>query len=435
VLKSELFPAGANLALRGMTLASKFALLIVLGRFFSLEDLGVYGLMVASVAIAIFVVGAEYKYFTLRALVARQASFQTAILRDQAVFYGVIGAILLPPLILVFWTGTWSPVPRAVLLWFLLLTVVELAAQEAGNALLALGRPLAANLVLFIRSAAWVYPVIALVIAVPATRDIASVFLAWLVGALASLAVTAWCMRGMGWRSAVRQPVHWAGIRSGLRIAAPFIVTTGASLGLLFFDRYIIEIFHGLGPVGIYTFFAGIATALHTLINTSVSLIRVPRLVKAHQDADEPRFRGELGVMVRLTVIGVLLLAPVITIGMLPILALVDKPTYGANFNVFGLLLGAAAIRCLADPPLYALYARHRDMQLLAINVFGFLVSACANLVLVPQFGLLGASVGATLGGLALLVSASVTAARSPGLSRTSPAADIPAPPRFSSGE
>lgn len=400
--------AVANAGLRAMTLVSKFLLVIVLARFFAPEDLGAYGLMVPSVAIAIFVLGLEYHYFTIRAIIARPPGLRAAIVRDQAVLYGLVSLVTLPILLILFSAGSWSPVPESVLGWFFALVLVELAAQEAGIALIALSRPLAANLVVFVRSGIWVYPVIGLAIAVPGARAIQNVFLAWLAGGLASLFVAGWCLRGIGWRVALAAPVDWAGMRSGLRTAAPFVVTTGASMGLLFLDRFIIEIYKGLAAVGIYTFFAGIAMALPTLINTGVSLIRMPGLVRAHNDGDEPRFRKELGSMTRVTAFSAGILALAMGAAISPVLRLVDKSIYEENLGVFFLLLGAALVRCLADVPIYALYAKHRDLHLLAVNLLAVGVSVLMNLLLVPSLGLPGAALGAGAGALTLLVSASV---------------------------
>jgi O-antigen/teichoic acid export membrane protein len=406
-LSSGVVPSSvANAGLRGVTLLSKFVLVIVLARFFPPEELGVYGLMVSSVAIAIFLLGLEYHYFTIRALIARRPGRQAAILRDQAVLYALVAAVTLPLLAVAFSSGLWSPVPRSVLMWFFALVLAELAAQEAGIALIALSRPLAANLVVFVRSGLWVYPIVALAIWQPGARAIQNVFAAWLAGAVASLVVAAWWLRGLGWRAALADSVDWAGMRSGLRTAAPFVITTGASMGLLFLDRFIIEAFKGLGPVGVYTFFGGITTALHTLVNTGVSLIRMPRLVKAHQDGDEPRFRLELGTMARITAGSAVFLAAMIAVAITPILRLVDKSVYEENLGVFFLLLGAALIRCLADLPIYALYAKHRDLQLLVVNLLAVSVSTAVNLLLVPSLGLSGAGIAALAGAMTLLLSA-----------------------------
>ena len=394
------------MAVRGLTLASKFALLIALARYFQPADLGIYGLMVSSVAITVFLLSLEYRYFTLRALVGSQPRRQAALIRDQAALIALATAVVFPLLALVFWSGVWIPFPRGVVLWFFALSIVELIAQEAGNVLIALSRPLAANVVLFLRSGVWGYAIVGLAIANPEKSSITSVFLAWMVGSVASIVVAAWCLRGLGWRAAVHEQVDWAGVRSGLRTAAPFMVTGGASLGLLFLDRFILEAYHGLESVGVYTFFAGIATALHTLVHTGVSLIRMPRLVHARLYADTTRFRLELRNMWRLTALVASVLAIAIGILISPILQVVGRPTYVESLTVFFLLLSAALARSLADPPLSALYAKHRDVALLAVQASAFALSAIGNLVLVPSLDMHGAALAAVAGALTLLFAA-----------------------------
>jgi O-antigen/teichoic acid export membrane protein len=323
------------------------------------------------------------------------------------------------------WTGTWVPLPLGVIGWFFALVVVELAAQELGIALIALSRPLAANLVLFIRTGLWTYPVMALTVI--GRGAIESVFLTWFLGASASVAVAAWSLRGMGWRAALTEPVDWLAMRAGLRIAAPFVVTTGASMGLLFVDRFIIAAAWGLGAVGVYTFLAGITTALNTLVNTGVSMIRMPRLVKAYQDADARRFGYELGMMLRITTITAALLAAGIAIGIVPLLQLVGKAVYEDNLGTFFLLLGGAVIRSIADVPMYALYAKHRDLTLLGVTLGAFGVAVTLNLVLVPAAGIQGAALAAVAGASTLLVLAGALVVR--GRERMSPPHTQEAPP------
>jgi O-antigen/teichoic acid export membrane protein len=214
----------------------------------------------------------------------------------------------------------------------------------------------------------------------------------------------------MGWRAALTEPVDWLAMRAGLRIAAPFVVTTGASMGLLFVDRFIIAAAWGLGAVGVYTFLAGITTALNTLVNTGVSMIRMPRLVKAYQDADARRFGYELGMMLRITTITAALLAAGIAIGIVPLL-----------------LLGGAVIRSIADVPMYALYAKHRDLMLLGVTLGAFGVAVTLNLVLVPTAGIQGAALAAVAGASTLLVLAGALVGR--GRERMSPPHTEEAPP------
>jgi len=406
-------PSGvASAGVRALTLVGKFVLVLFLARFYPAEELGLYGLIVSAMGIATFALGFEFHYFTIRALIGRSADARAALLRDQAVLHATALLVVVPVFALASFGGFWTPVPQQIVFWFCALLVVELASQEAGIALIALSKPFLANVVLFVRTAVWVVPVALLYLA--GARDIDVVFLAWFTGALLSLVIAAWGLRGMGWRNAIARPVDWALIRAGLRVAAPFIVTTGASMGLLFVDRFIIAANMGLGPVGVYVFFAGITTALHTLINTGVSLVRMPTLIRAHQLADHRRFTRELVGMGRLTVISALSLAAVAAVAINPLLRIVDRELYEHNVDAFLLLLSAAVLRCIADVPIYALYARHRDRTLLGVNVAAFLTVLLADITLVPRLGLAGAGLAAGLGAFALLAAALSALVRSP---------------------
>jgi O-antigen/teichoic acid export membrane protein len=411
-LAPALFAAATNAGLRALTLGSKFLLVVALARFLAPSDVGVYGLMVSAVAFTVFTLGLEYHYYTLRALISARPGQQPPILRDQAVLHLLTAFVVLPLLAVLFAVTGWRPVPIAVIGWFYALVVVELATTEAGIALVGLSKPFAANLVLFVRSGIWVYLVLLLFFVTPATRDVTYVFAAWATGALTSLVVAALYMRGLGWRAALIQRVDWRASLRGIRVAAPFILTTGASLGLLFFDRFVIEFFQGLTLVGVYVFFGSITTALHTLVNTGVSLVRMPRLVSTYRDRDLPRFRRELRVIAQLTVLGVLILVPVLAVLIIPTVGIVADPLYRSYLHIFYALLIAAAIRCLADIPLYALYAQHRDIGLLSANLTAFGVSAVLNLALVPAIGLMGAALGAGAGAIALLAVALLLLAR-----------------------
>ena len=394
--------ASLNAGLRALTLASKFFLVVALARFLTADELGVYGLMVSSVAFAVFGLGLEYHYYTIRALVSAPAGERAVIMRDQAILHLLTCLVLLPLLAAGFALARWAPVPPAVMGWFYLLVVVELASNEAGIALVGLSRPLSANLVLFVRSGLWVYAIVALFFVIPTTRSAATVFAVWATGSAVSVVVAAANLRGIGWRAILVTPIRWRATLRGVRVAAPFLVTTGASLGLLFFDRFVIEASQSLTLVGVYVFFGSITTAVHTLVNTGVSLVRMPRLVLTYQEANPAAFRRELGVMARLTIAGVAILVPLLAIGVVPTIAVVGQPLYAQNLQVYYVLLAAAGIRCVADIPLYTLYAQRRDMALLAANVSAFAVSASLDVALIPSLGLPGAALAAVAGALAL---------------------------------
>jgi O-antigen/teichoic acid export membrane protein len=404
--RSEILAASMNVFLRGLTLATKFLFLIMIARLYAPADVGLYGVMASSIAFAVFGLGLEYHYFTIRILASRRDDERAHVLRDQAVLYALVAAASLPPLALLLYGGILSFLPVWAIGWFLALTLVELFSHEAGIALVAIQRPLQANLVVFVRTGLWTIPVIALAYAMPSSRGLSSVFLAWLVGGLVSLVVAAVCMRGLGFHRVIFAPIDWKLMGKGLRTAAPFVVISGASIGLLFLDRFVINAYRGLEEVGIYTFFANITMALHTLVNTGVTLIRMPRLVRAHQAGDPAAFRAEFLRMVKITVGGTIGIAAVIGVAIFPVLHFVGKPIYARNVDVFYIMLAAASVRCVADLPVAALYAKELDLRLLGVFLASFVVSLVGNLLLVPLASIRGAALAANLAALAVLLGA-----------------------------
>jgi O-antigen/teichoic acid export membrane protein len=392
-----------NAALRGGTLVGKLVLQLWMARALGAADMGVYALMAAAVAIGVFVVGLEYHYFTMRELATRAPARLAALLRDQLVVHGaayVVFAFVLAAL------GLLGALPALPLHWFVLLLLLEHVSHEAYCSLNALSRPLAANVVLFMRTAAWAFPVIVLATVFPGQRRLDLVFLAWTVGAAASLFVAAGTFRGLGWRQAFREGPDWPEIRGGLRTAAPFIVITGSSMGQLFADRFIIQASHGTAAVGVYSFFAGLTTAITTLINAGVLTIRLPRLVRAHRAGPPGEFARELRAAWIWAAAGAFGLAALAGAAIHPVLRFVGRAEYSTAVGVFWLLLAAAVIRALADVPLCGLYAKGRDRALFVINILGMAVAVSANLLLVPRLGIAGAGLSAVGGALTMFLAA-----------------------------
>ena len=398
------FDAAGNVSLRGVTLASKLALTLAVARLLGPEDLGLFGLAVSAVALSIFALGFEYHYFTIRTLIALGPADRAAMIRDQVVLHLLTLLAALPIALWLALNPQLGVLPARVIGWCLVLVPVELLANELGIVLVALERPVLSNVVLFLRSAGWVYIVVPLI----AVRDERAhaldwLFGAWWIGAAVSIAFAGYALRDLDWSIAFPRKVDWLRLRHGLRVAMPFIVTSGASLSMLFLDRFFIEHNLGLAAVGVYTFFASLTTGMHTLIYSGVSLLRMPRLVVAHRREAPDQFSRELKVMLGLTLGAVGAIALALAVLIQPLLALVGRGVYAASLPVFYVLLTAAACRATADVPIYALYARHRDGYLAAVNAAGLVASVSANLILIPRLGLSGAAAAALIGALTLL--------------------------------
>lgn len=396
----------ASLTLQGLTLSAKFLLIVVLAGRFGAKDLGLYGLMTSALAIGVFACGMEYHYFTRRELVVSSDAGRVVLLRDQLLLHLVVLAGGLS-LVAAFGRGPLSAVlPREIQRWFFPLVVVELLSLELAQALIALSKPVIANVTLFIRQGAWALPVAVVALTAKDQPRLSLVFVGSLLGDFAALLVGAWVLRHLPWRDNIRKAIDLASIGVGIRVAAPYVVATGASMGLLFLDRFIINAYRGVEAVGIYTFFASIAVAVHTLVYSSVAIVRLPRILLAERRGAQA-MRREIISTARMSLLVTVPLAGSLSLTALVGLSRYAPPAYRGATTLFLFLLLGAVARCLADVFLFSLYAERRHGLLLAINLCGCALSVSLNFALIPEYGTLGAGVASLMSsGLILVVAA-----------------------------
>src|SRR5882724_1415591 len=85
--------AASVLILRGLTLASRFLLSLVLARMLSPAEMGQYGLLTAVLAFALLAIGLEFYSYTFREMVAATPVERTRIIADQ-IFLAAIALLV-----------------------------------------------------------------------------------------------------------------------------------------------------------------------------------------------------------------------------------------------------------------------------------------------------------------------------------------------------
>lgn len=403
-----LWTSALSAGIRVVTLGGKLLLSVSLARWLPSEALGAYGLISSTIAIGVFVLGFEYHFFTIRELVRRAPIARAHMLRDQALIHVGILVVCIPLIFVVAPIFTATGLDRALAGWLAALLAIDLIANESGHALVGLARAPAANAVLFLRTSAWGIVLVAVMAALPSTRTLPFVLSSWILGGLASLAVAAVFLARLPWHAVLRAPFDFATVRVGVKTSAPFVLVTGASLSLLHADRYVVAGSTGLAAVGVYVFFASLATALHTVVNSSVSLVRMPTLVEAVQKGSMEVFAIRLRSMFVATLVATVGTGVLMMVGIGPLLGLVGREVFQAERGVFYMLLASFAVRAVADVPLYGLYALHRDWSLLVANASAAIIALSVNLVAVPKFGIRGAAVGSITGHVAICLIAMI---------------------------
>jgi O-antigen/teichoic acid export membrane protein len=393
------------MGIRGLGLVAKFLLILCFVRYLQPSELGLYGIITAMVAYALFFLGLEFYNFASRILVDVSPLEQSLIIRDQLILYVIIFVILTP-----FFYGLFvqKMLPGSLSILFFLLLITEHLSNELMRDLVVLSKPYLANLVFFLRQGAWIMILVPAFYYLPITRTLHMVILSWIFGALLSIMLAGWGLRELPWSQVWQISIDWRRLVQGLMISRPFLVTAFCALSMLYIERFFINHYCGLDMLGIYTFYAGLSITLHSLINTGVSKMRMAFLLSAWKNNDMAEFHKESMRMLKETLAFVGLLAGLAVLLINPFMHLINKPMYLQHQSIFYVLLLAVSCRCIADVPLYRLYAQHRDRALLLINLLAFVMLVIGNALFVPIFGLLGAAISSVAASAVLLLYSSI---------------------------
>jgi O-antigen/teichoic acid export membrane protein len=276
----------ASTALRIATIGLKALLIVALAVWFNPSELGVYGLVAATISLTTYLFGLDFHTFTLRQLSISDLASARKRVRDQFVLFAfiyIIGGTLLAIVLLGF------GVNLGLVAIVVPLAAAQHAALELNRILNRLGRVLAATLCLLVRDAAWV-PACFVIKWLSGHLSLEMVLLCWMAGSLFSILFGSWLL-GPWSRNANRPPVDFGWLAMGLRTGLKMLVGSISVRALFSVDRMILALLVPLDVVGAYTFFAMACAAAQGLFDTAVLTHYWPHLLEAVRQGDAPARR------------------------------------------------------------------------------------------------------------------------------------------------
>jgi len=378
-----------NAGLRLASLCSKLLLTLYMGRYLGLTEMGTYGLVAAYVAIAIPLLGMRLDYVVSRDIIGLEPLPLTHRMRDQLVFYGINYA-LFAVAVAIYLLCFGGSANLGIGLFVLVLAITEsLGAFTSGN-LVSLKRPILSTILFFIRSALWVFPVMAVGFFMPEFRTANFIFACWLVGVLISLGLTAYVWRLLPWAKAMAQPVDWAWVRRSVTVSFPIWLGAVGAAAAGNLDRFVVEHFLGRDFVGIASFYASFVGAMIGLLQNGVMSFGYPKLVAHFKNGEQAAFKAEAwrmtwqaGLSVGIMSVAVALLVPYLGNQF-------GRPEFAQYAATLWLMLFGVWLKSLAESLYYVLYARHQDRPIWIGNIVLLGVSLATNIVFVPAFGFIG---------------------------------------------
>lgn len=390
-----------TIILRLFSLGTKLGLTLYMGRYLSLEDFGSYGVVFSATTIITSLLGLRTDYVISRELVRASRQEAVRIMRDQALFLFLNWCFLSFVMACVIW-GSWFGMPYAILIFILVLSIVENAADIVHVNLTSLGRPFFANCVFFVRSALWVFPVVLLGLLFPTLRSVGFVLSSWAFFAFIAVALSVFSWRSLPYHGLLFQSVHWSWILQSVRKSAGiWLGTVGLTTGA-FLDRFIVLSVLGIASVGVATFYSSFSVALLALTHSGILSFAYPQMVALHGQGEYSKFwrktrQTALSVFIFSSFFALALAVIVPVIG-----SLLGKDTFSQEAPTLWLLLLASWVRANSEPLYYVLFARHQDRAVWVGDLLFLIPSLGLNALLVPYYGLIGIGISALVASIFL---------------------------------
>lgn len=369
---------------------AKFFLIVYIGKFLSVNELGEYGLFVTTITLAVFFLGFDFYTYNTREILSRPVDNALPLIRDQLVFHLLVYIVILPILLGVFF---FDIISFKYIGYFYLVLIFEHLGQEFFRLFITLQKPLFANLLLFFRAGFWIYIVVLLWhFGVKGIVNLNSVWTGWIIGAILSVLIGMVYLYLYFDFNTIFVDIDWKWIKRGLFISFPFFTGTLAYKVIEFSNRYIIDYYMTKSDVGVFTFFGSLANVIQTIVYTVVIMVYYPKLVILHNKDDVFNFKKTTNIFLLKVVLWSLFSIIGIVIFIHPMLGYLNKTEFNTYLPVLWLLLGSVFLLNLSFIPHYLLYVQKKDIVIRNITLFSAGVNIMFNFILIRYWGLIGAA-------------------------------------------
>lgn len=365
-----------NICLRGATLVSKFLLVFMLAKYLQPSALGIYGLLVVTIAYSIYPLGFEFYTFSSRELVRTDIKDRAQKLKNQISMHAVLYAFVLPMLMLLFYFEflPWRLAPL-----FMLLVVLEHLNQEAMRLLIALQYQLVSSMALFLRQGLWALVLVLLMLFYPDSRKLEYLLIGWVVGGLLALCLSAYVLLKVSRvRGSFLSGTDWGWVLKGMKIALPLFAASLSVNFIITVDRYWFSFLQGEANLGAYVFYMSITSAMITFMDAGIFSFLYPKLLACHANKDNVAFLSGIKAMLFQVALVSILFVAIVFFFAGWFFSLLGEPVYSENIGVFYILVFMVLLQVFSYIPHYGLYARGEDRGIVASNIMSvplFIVS------------------------------------------------------------
>lgn len=354
-----------DILLRSLTILVRALFTFYLVKILSIEDFGMYSYLLASIAFFMYLAGADFYAYAHREMLSGRCTLESAV-KSQGIFLS--HSILLTAGLSV--AISWNSLSPLYIILLPLLLAGEAISAESVRLLIACGKPSAANIVNFLKSAGWMLP-LWLWGYLQHHLSIDILLLAWASG-LATATISGFLFTPVKWAHVISTQVPDGFFRQAWCILPKILLGTLALRALFSLDRLFVSYGFDAAMLGTYGFFVAVASAYLAVMDAGILARLFPPLVAAsvsnYSRAKQYKRKMEVAAVFGglVAYIGYELLIDIVII-------FVGKSHFMEHKQLGSLLIISYAIYAASMGSHYILYGRHKDNQIMTIHLLSLL--------------------------------------------------------------
>ncbi|MDA7802557.1 hypothetical protein N9K08_03885 [Gammaproteobacteria bacterium] len=369
-MNKEIYKRIINVSIRGLAMGSRLFLILFIAAFLQPNEVGSFGLMIATVSFSVLLLGGDYYVHSQRELLSRPKREWSMVIYNQMRANFLLYLLILPLLILIFVFSIldWAYVPL-----FFTLLVFEHIAQEMNRLLIAMQKQLLASTVLFIRTGAWVFVIIPMMLFFEHTRNLNTLYIAWVVGCASAIFIGLFGIKQALpiWRT---EPFNKSILLKGFKVSFLFLIATLSMRGLFTFDRYAVEIIGSGDLVGVYVFYITLIIGLYGILEPAIFSFLYPRMLESYQMKKANEFIINFKELLITTLVSCMILIPVtwliVSIGV----GFLSNQIYAEYIDALYFFILTGFFYSIGMVPHYALYSMKGDYWIIFANISSILI-------------------------------------------------------------
>lgn len=383
----------SNMALRSMTLVTRFALTLFIAKFMGIAEVGAYGLIVGIVSMTPVVVGWGANYFMARSSVGEARIVAGQKLKDRLVLTVLSLMVVFVLALLAQRLGLISDI--RFLLPIMVIVLFETIACDIQAWLVARHMTLQANALMFVRSSLWAIIVMTLAYFSEDYRDLGFFLRAWALFEVLQIIPLLFFLRKWPLREIARTPVDTAQIRRYITGGKLIYMNELGLIGTLYLDRFIINGLLGLELTGIFTFYWSIVNGINALVVTGIIQITTPHMVQSVKDQQYGLWQQIFSKLLRKTFWSTLFLSAFLLAVLWVILPLLNVGQIETYWPLAAMLMFANVLRLLSSCANSGLSSQYLDGYFASIGLMGLVLTLTINAFSIRYWGLYGAAAAA----------------------------------------